>query len=124
MQLPSYSSSSNMTSSLPTFPSSLSPMYPSPSHNTSMLNQSHIAQPYLSHSLNSSSSSQNYNLPKTGGQNDETFKLLQKHYMDAIHTLTPQQKLNVSNFVKNIQTHEYFAGFVLQKRNDGRQVCK
>lgn len=93
MQLPSYSSS-NMTSSLPTFPSSLSPMYPSPSPNTSMLNQSHIAQPYLSPSRNSSSSSQNFNLPKTGGQNDETFKLLQKHYMDAIHTLTPQQKLN------------------------------
>jgi len=90
MQLPS----SNMTSSLPTFPSSLSPMYPSPSPNPSMLNQSTIAQPYLSPSVNSSTSSQSYNTPKPSGQNDETFKLLQKHYMDAIHTLTPQQKLN------------------------------
>ena len=33
--------------------------------------------------------------PKDVRQNDETLKLLQKHYLDAILTLTPPKKTNV-----------------------------
>ena len=82
--LPSFSSSEETSQDV--YPSSLSPMYSSPS-----LPQKHSSPPQ-SLSLHTPNSVTH----AATQRDDETLKLLQKHYMDAILTLTPQKKQNVS----------------------------
>ena len=84
-------SSSAISSSVSLYPPSLSPMLSS----RSVPDQSNSAQPFQSHIQASSTVSD----IRKGDQNDSTLKLLQQHYMDAIHTLTPpkqQQQHTVS----------------------------
>jgi len=114
IQLPSCSSS--VTSSIPTFPSSMSPINLSPSF-TNFQQQSNLQPPLsLSSTLQPSCS------PKPLYQEDETLKLLQKHYLDAILTLAPQKKTN--DTATRSQTNEKYEILEIgdQKSNQPTQV--